>query len=82
MDQFKCLLRLITFAVAFDGAGTDSRNDICPKSLQQKFKVPWLDQLNPNIEFLFLRENIGRLRNYPFVRSSNLKVCVLQKRTC
>ena len=45
--------------MAVDGAVSDDQNDICLTPLQQNFMVPWIDELDPNRESLFLRGQIG-----------------------
>ena len=76
MEILKYPLSLMTFAITIEGAVFNSRNNICPKPLKQTL-VPWVDQLYPNRQSLSPEGNIGRLYNYSFVLSPNLKVCVL-----
>ena len=64
-----------------DGAVSNNQNGICPTALHQNLQVPWIDDLDPNLETFYAREDIGRLHDFSFVRSPNLKVCVLQIKT-
>ena len=66
----------MTSTMAVDGVVSDDQNDICPTPLQQNLMVPWIDELDPNRESLFLRGHIGCLHDFSFVQSPNLKVSI------
>ena len=66
----------MTSTMAVDGAVSDDQNDIYPTPLQQNFMVLWIDESDPNRESLFLRGQIGRLHDFSFVQSPNLKVSI------
>ena len=71
----------MTSSISANGAISATQNDVCPLSLHQNLLVPWIDELNPNLESFYSRGNIGSLHDFAFVQSPNLKVCVYQMRT-